>query len=128
MNGNFSFLTSIPQSENDLLQANCDDAKWNRYILYEVLPDLHTKLLEYVVKVEEARHAKERTNFFHILPILIFGPFPLLGKIKKNPITNLFKDYGLNVIRKLGLKYQRIFWMEDDLFHYGKLKYLWKKK
>ena len=113
MNGNFSFSTSIPQSENDLLQANCDDTKWNRYILYEVLPDLHTKLLEFVVKLEEARHANERTNF---LPHTAnnFWPIPITRKNKKNPITNLFKDYGLNVIRKLGLKCQRIFWTKVD--------------
>jgi hypothetical protein len=109
LNGNFLLPGSTTRSENDFLQADCEDVKWNRYILYEVLPDLHIKLLEYIVKLEEARYKKEKTNF---IPHTTnhFWPIPM----KRGPITDLYKDYGLNVIRKLGLKDQRIFWTEVD--------------
>src|ERR1043165_3415294 len=62
LNGNFSLTSArsgILQSE-DFLQANCGDAKWNRYILYNILPDLHIKLLEEIVKLERK---KDKTNF-----------------------------------------------------------------
>ncbi|CAB5179889.1 unnamed protein product [Rhizophagus irregularis] len=73
LNGNFSLSSSRLQSENDFLKSDCDDAKWNRYILLEVLPDLHIKLFEYIVELEEARHLKESTNFIpHTTKI--FGP------------------------------------------------------
>ena len=110
LNGNFSLPRGILLSGNDFLQTNDGyDAKWNRYILHEVLPDLHIKLLEYIVVLEEARHKIEGTNF---IPQTVskFWPLP----VRKDSIMDLYKDYGLNVIRKLGLKRQKIFWTEVD--------------
>ncbi|RIA90176.1 hypothetical protein C1645_164705 [Glomus cerebriforme] len=105
LNGNFSFPDSVQLSR--LFQGNSDDTEWNRYILYEVLTDLHVKLLEYIVKLEEARHQKERSDF---VPHTAnnFWPIP----IKMNAYMGLYKDYGIDVIRKLGFKNLKFFWTE----------------
>ncbi len=100
LNGNFS-LSSARNNvlESDFLQANCDNAKWNQYILYDILPDLHVKLLEHVLKFEKDRHKKDKINFIsHDL-------WPI-----KDSTTNLYKNYGLSVIIKLGLDGYRILW------------------
>ena len=104
LNGNFSLSSArsnISQSENDFLQADCDDTIWNQYILCDVLPDLHVKLIEHVLKFEEARQKKDKINFI---------PHDL-WPIKNNNI-GLYKNYGygLNVITKLGLDGHKIFW------------------
>ncbi|CAB5344104.1 unnamed protein product [Rhizophagus irregularis] len=105
LNGNFSLSSSRLQSENDFLKSDCDDAKWNRYILLEVLPDLHIKLFEYIVELEEARHLKESTNF---IPHTTKNFWP----IDKYLIMDMYKIYALNVIRKLGVNEQKVFWTE----------------
>ncbi|EXX51199.1 hypothetical protein RirG_263920 [Rhizophagus irregularis DAOM 197198w] len=110
LNCNFSLSTarsSILQSDSDFLQADCVDAKWNRYILYEVLPELHINLLEKIVKLEEARYKKNKSNF---VPHLTNNFWP----IGKNLTMDLYKDYGLNVIKKLTLDKYKIFWTEAN--------------
>ncbi|CAG8453449.1 13573_t:CDS:10 [Rhizophagus irregularis] len=102
LNGNFS----LP-SKGHFLQANCDDAKWNRYILYDVLPDLHIKLLEHIVVLEETRYKKEGTDFVPHTADKIW-PIP----VKLSPFMDLYRKYGLDVIRKLGLNNQKFFWTE----------------
>ncbi len=98
MNGNFS-LSSL-RSENHFLHSDCNDAKWNRYIFYDILPDLHVKLLEYVMTFEEYRENSDKINFIpHD-----FWP------IEKNFTMGLYKYYELFVITKLGLDDHKIFW------------------
>src|SRR5207248_6135598 len=66
LSGNFSLSSArsnILQSENDFLLADCDDARWNKYIMYDVLPSLHIELLKRIVELEKARHEKDNTNF-----------------------------------------------------------------
>ncbi|CAG8697672.1 13615_t:CDS:10 [Rhizophagus irregularis] len=114
LNGNFSLSSSRLQIENDFLKSDCDNAKWNTYILHEVLPDLHIKLLEYIVKLEEARHLEEGTNFTpHTAKY--FWP---INKYS----TDLYKIYGLNVVRKLGVKEQKFFWTEANGGQFVSLK------
>ncbi|RIA92338.1 hypothetical protein C1645_765344 [Glomus cerebriforme] len=94
---------SLPSSTSPFLQDEyCDDAEWNRYILFDVLPDLHVKLLEYIVELEEIRYKNESSDF---IPHTTNNFWP------NSFITNgLYKKYGLKVIEKLGLKSQRFFW------------------
>ncbi|GBC07902.1 hypothetical protein RclHR1_07770002 [Rhizophagus clarus] len=105
LNGDFSI--NMKSAENIFLkverdsQDNCDDVKWDQYILYDVLPDLHVKLLDYIVELEENRH-KQETNF---LP-------PFTDNLW--PINDLYKNYGLNVIKKLGSGDHRIFWTKAN--------------
>jgi hypothetical protein len=106
LNGNFSLTSSRLPSENDFLESDCNDAKWNRYILLEVLPDLHIKLLDYIVELEETRHSKESTNF---TPHTTKSFWPI-----KDYIMNSYKTYGLNVIRKLGANERKFFWTEAN--------------
>ncbi|GBC02571.1 hypothetical protein RclHR1_00470001 [Rhizophagus clarus] len=104
LNGNFT----LP-SKGHFLQANCEDAKWNRYILYDVLPGLHVKLLEHIVILEETRYKKEKTDFIpHTADN--FWPIPL----KLGAFMDLYRKYGLEVIKKLGLKNQKFFWTEAN--------------
>ncbi|GES91903.1 histidine kinase-like ATPase [Rhizophagus clarus] len=107
LNGNFSLPSGrngIPQSEKDFLQADCDDAKWNKYVLHNVLPDLHVKLLDYIIELEKEKHEQE-TDY---VPHSIYNLWPI-----KNLTTGLYKEYGLNVIRKLGCEGYEIFWTKS---------------
>jgi hypothetical protein len=104
LNGNFSLPSArsgILQSENDFLKADRDDAKWNKYILYDVLSDLHVKLLEHIVGLVKIRRKE-------IIPHITNSLWP----IKNDSTNSLYKDYGLNVIRKLGSGNHKIFWTE----------------
>ena len=108
LNGNFSLSSarsSTLQPGGDFLESECDDAKWNRYIMLEVLPDLHIKLLEKIVTLEEARYTKNKSNF---IPHTTGNFWPT----NKNLNTELFKEYGLNVIKKLSRK--KFFWTEAN--------------
>lgn len=104
LNGNF-FLPSarngILQSKTDFLQGDCVDAKWNRYILYDVLPYLHIKLLNHIVD----RHENREANF---LPYISNNLWP----ITRNSTISLYEEYYLNVIKKLGIGNHRVFWTE----------------
>ncbi|CAB5149034.1 unnamed protein product [Rhizophagus irregularis] len=104
LNGNF-FLPSarngILQSKTDFLKGDCVDAKWNRYILYDVLPYLHVKLLNHIVD----RHENREANF---LPYISNNLWP----ITRNSTISLYKDYYLNVIKRLGTGSHRVFWTE----------------
>ena len=107
LNGNFSLSSarsSVLQSD-DFLQADCVDAKWNRYILHEVLPNLHIKLLEVIVKLEETRYKKNNSNF---VPHITNNLWPIKG----NLTMDTYKDYGFSVIRKLVFEGYKIFWTE----------------
>ncbi|RIA90189.1 hypothetical protein C1645_823690 [Glomus cerebriforme] len=110
LNGDFSLSSArsdILQSENGFLQGDCDDEKWNGYIVNDVLSDLHVKLLEYIVELEKARYKNDKSNFIsHTMNNL--WPIPA----KENSIT-AYKSYGLNVIKKLGIK-SKIFWTEAN--------------
>ncbi|RIA96668.1 hypothetical protein C1645_707710, partial [Glomus cerebriforme] len=108
LNGNFSLSSArsnILQSETNFLTSNDEDAKWNQYILYDVLPDLHIRLLEEIVKLEIIRHEKDKTNF---------SPHTLnnLWPITKNLTLGVYKNYGLHVIKKLGISERKVFWTE----------------
>ncbi|CAG8565122.1 11422_t:CDS:10 [Rhizophagus irregularis] len=107
LNGNFSLTSArrgIFQSKSDLPRKDSDkNVKQNLYILYDVLPDLHVKLLDYVVK----KHENKEANF---LPYIMNNLWPNT----KDVTMNFFKNYGLNVIKKLGNDIHRIFWTEAD--------------
>ncbi|PKY41139.1 hypothetical protein RhiirA4_353484, partial [Rhizophagus irregularis] len=108
LNGDFSLSSArsgVLQSDRFLL-ADCDDAKWNKYIMHDVLSDLHVKLIEYIVELEEAWHKETKMIDFVSHTMNNFWPIPA----RKNLIP-AYKNYGLNVIRKLGLK-SKIFWTE----------------
>jgi hypothetical protein len=106
LNGDFSLSSArsgVLQSGNEFLQADCDNTKWNKYIMHDILSDLHVKLIEYIVGLEEARHKKNNTNFVsHTMNN--FWPVPA----RESSIT-AYRNYGLNVIKKLGFK-SKIFW------------------
>jgi hypothetical protein len=107
LNGNFSLTSArrgIFQSKSDLPRKDSDkNVKQNLYILYDVLPDLHVKLLDYVVK----KHENKEANF---RPYIMNNLWPNT----KNVTMNFFKNYGLNVIKKLGNDIHRIFWTEAN--------------
>src|SRR3954453_7518588 len=66
LNGNFSLSSArsnILQSDTDIFQSGDEDYKWNQYILYDVLPDLHIKLLEEIVRLEKIRYEKDNEDF-----------------------------------------------------------------
>ncbi|RGB37961.1 hypothetical protein C1646_693362, partial [Rhizophagus diaphanus] len=110
LNGDFTLSiakSDILQPEKNFPQVDCDDINWDIYLLYEVLPELHVKLLDYIVDLEENRR-KQETSYF---PLSINYLWPT-----KNDLTIdvLYKNYGLNVIRKLGCGNHRIFWTETN--------------
>jgi hypothetical protein len=95
-----------PKNNSPQVDFDSDDIKWDRYILHEVLPDLHVKLLDYIVELEENRR-KQGT---------IYSPLSINNLWPANDLTInlLYKDYGLNVIKKLGCGNHRIFWTEAN--------------
>src|SRR5688572_23310744 len=100
LNGNFT----LSSARNSILQSD----KWNSYILNDVLPDLHVKLLEEIVKLEEARHMKEKdTNF---TPHILNNLWP----IKDSNATKTYQNYCSNVMKKLGLGNHKIFWTDSN--------------
>lgn len=112
LNGDFTLSSAksgILQPENNFLEVDCDsqdDINWDINILYDILPELHVKLLDYIVELEENRQ-KQETSYF---PLSINSLWPI-----KNDLTiNLYKNYGLNVIKRLGCGNHRIFWTEAN--------------
>ncbi|CAG8727340.1 16147_t:CDS:2, partial [Funneliformis caledonium] len=106
LNGNFSLSrarNNIIQLGNDFLKADSIHAKWNQYILYDVLQNLHVKLLEHVLKYEEDRFKKDKINFI---------PRDFLPNGKNLSIS--FKNYGLNILMKIGFGGHRIFWTKAN--------------
>ncbi|CAG8636620.1 9275_t:CDS:2, partial [Funneliformis caledonium] len=107
LNGNFSLFSersNILNSESIFPRV---DAKWNRYILYDVLPDLHVKLLDNIVKLEEIRHNRDSINF---IPHTLNNLWPIIN----NSTMEMYKDYGLKVIIKLGINGHKIFWTKAN--------------
>ncbi|CAG8702047.1 15846_t:CDS:2, partial [Funneliformis caledonium] len=104
LSGNFSLSSARSNILHDFLEAETDDARWNRYILCEILPELHAKLIDQVViQLIEAKLNREQTNVMphHLWPI-------------KKDTTGTYKDYGLNVIKRLGLNGQKVLWTEAN--------------
>ncbi|GBB96452.1 hypothetical protein RclHR1_02760005 [Rhizophagus clarus] len=94
-------------SENDFWNSY-RHGEWNKYILFEVLADLHTKLLEYIMELVVRNMRGSSTFISHVTnvtnniwPINIFA-------------DSMFKSYGLNVIRKLGDNNKKFFWTESN--------------
>jgi hypothetical protein len=83
--------------------------EWNQYILFEVLADLHGKLLEYIIELE-VRCTRESSNFISHITRVIDNIWPI-----NSNVNDMFKSYGLIVIRKLGNDRQKeFFWTEAN--------------
>lgn len=118
LNGNFSLSSArnnILQSDTDFLTSNDEDAKWNQYIMYDLLPELHIILLEEIVKLENIRfenmkvpHTDDKKRNFKPHTLNNLWPIP------KNSIIGLYKKYGLHVIKKLGTNDSKFFWTEAN--------------
>lgn len=97
-------------SEHDDFWHSYRYGEWNKYILFEVLADLHTKLLEYIMKFE-VRNMRESPNFISHVTNVIDNIWP----INSNICLKIYKSYGLRVIRNLGDNRQRkFFWTEAN--------------
>ncbi|CAG8710619.1 1389_t:CDS:2, partial [Cetraspora pellucida] len=90
---------SIRQADTGLLTAETKEGEWNRYILLDVLPPLHSKLLDHV-----ANHLMSPFNnemFSRLWPITF-------------STTDIYREYGLNVLRGLYIKRYKVFWTEAN--------------
>ncbi|CAG8463921.1 13995_t:CDS:10 [Racocetra fulgida] len=102
INGTFCLSSdrkNVLQDNNDLLTAETKEGEWNRYILLDVLPPLHSKLLDHI-----ANHLMSPFNdemFSQLWPI-------------KFSTTDIYREYGLNVLRGLYLKRYKVFWTEAN--------------
>jgi hypothetical protein len=126
LNGNFSLSSArnnILQCDTDFLTANDDDAKWNQYIMYDLLPELHVILLEEIVKLEEKRCEKMKTSLNEGEKIN-FNPHTLnnFWPITNNSILGLYRKYGLYVIKKLGTSDIKFFWTKANSGKFVSLK------
>jgi hypothetical protein len=100
-------------SEYDCFWDSYRYGEWNKYILFEVLADLHVKLLEYIMNLE-IRNMRESPNFISHVTNVIDYIWPLKS-LKYNFYLKIFKNYGLRVISKLGDNRQRkFFWTEAN--------------
>ncbi|CAB4387504.1 unnamed protein product [Rhizophagus irregularis] len=100
-------------SEYDCFWDSYRYGEWNKYILFEVLADLHVKLLEYIMNLE-IRNMRESPNFISHVTNVIDNIWPLKS-LKSNFYLKIFKNYGLRVISKLGDNRQRkFFWTEAN--------------
>ncbi|CAG8816630.1 18096_t:CDS:1, partial [Gigaspora rosea] len=86
---------SEKSSMSPSLTKTTTEGKWNRYILLDVLPPLHSRLLEHIAN-------KLKSSFND----------QILSKLW--PITsstsNIYREYGLNVLQELYTKKHKVFW------------------
>lgn len=96
----------------DILKSNNngDYEKWNRHILLEVLPSLHIKLLNEIVKkdLERFKNSKARPEKF--VPYTT-KKFFFLGNGKETE-NKLIDSYRAKVLQSLGNN--EVFWTEAD--------------
>ncbi|CAG8587117.1 27133_t:CDS:10, partial [Dentiscutata erythropus] len=94
LQANNDFITAETEVENTTSQR-----VWNSYILLDVLPKLHAKLLEHI------------TN-------QLMSPFNDQIISQLWPITpstsSIFREYGLNVISQIHFKKYKFFWSEAN--------------
>ncbi|CAG8483723.1 30652_t:CDS:10 [Gigaspora margarita] len=101
INGTFCLSSdrkNVLQADSDLLTAETKEGEWNRYILLDVLPPLHSKLLEHV--------ANQLMSPFNDQMFSRLWPMP--------PTSDIYREYGLNVLRGLYLKRYKVFWTEAN--------------
>ncbi|CAG8544962.1 11644_t:CDS:10, partial [Racocetra persica] len=102
INGTFCLSSdrkNVLQDNTDLLTAETKEGEWNRYILLDVLPPLHSKLLNHI-----ANHLMSPFNdemFSQLWPITF-------------STTDIYREYGLNVLRGLYIKRYKVFWTEAN--------------
>ncbi|CAG8553738.1 7277_t:CDS:2, partial [Dentiscutata heterogama] len=102
INGSFCLSSdrkNVLQADSDLLTAETKEGEWNRYILLDVLPPLHAKLLEHVANQLTSSFSDQ--IFSRLWPI-------------KSSISDIYREYGLNVLRGLYLKRCKVFWTEAN--------------
>ncbi|CAG8501074.1 10025_t:CDS:10 [Diversispora eburnea] len=120
LNGSFS-LSSDRQNilNSDLMADNNDDitGKWNRYILFDILPILHAKLLEQIAIINFAQFKEfmddpnqSEENF---IAKMITRDWPIAFN-EEFQTSGIYKRYGLTVIQKLYHRNFRIFWTEAN--------------
>ncbi|CAG8459386.1 23598_t:CDS:10, partial [Dentiscutata erythropus] len=73
--------------------------EWNSYILLDVLPKLHAKLLEHVTN--QLMSPFNDQIFSQLWPITF-------------STSNIYREYGLNVLRELYTKGYKVFWSEAN--------------
>ncbi|CAG8800260.1 1774_t:CDS:2, partial [Dentiscutata erythropus] len=102
INGSFCLSSdrkNVLQADSDLLTAETKEGEWNRYILLDVLPPLHSKILEHV--------ANQLTSSFNDQIFSRLWPI-------KSSISDIYREYGFNVLRKLYRDKSKVFWTEAN--------------
>ncbi|CAG8504108.1 1313_t:CDS:10, partial [Gigaspora margarita] len=104
INGNFA----LSKDRMIILQQNNTYGKWNRYILFKVLPTLHVKLLNEISEkiTKHFKNSNIKSANFGSYITKNFWPF---GKVKQG---HLYYDYALNVLQNLGES--KVFWTEAE--------------
>ncbi|CAG8531695.1 10201_t:CDS:10, partial [Scutellospora calospora] len=102
INGTFYLSTdrkNVLQADSDLLTADTKEGEWNRYILLDVLPPLHSKLLEHIAnQLKLPFNGQTSTRLWPIQP----------------STKGIYQTYGLNVLRGLYIKRYKVFWTEAN--------------
>ncbi|CAG8528665.1 22758_t:CDS:10 [Dentiscutata erythropus] len=82
-----------------LTKITDSDGEWNRYVILDVLPPLHSKLFEHVTN--QLMSPFNEQVFSQLWPITF-------------STSNIFREYGLNVLRELYTKKYKVFWSEAN--------------
>ncbi|CAG8447665.1 205_t:CDS:10 [Acaulospora colombiana] len=106
LNGDF-FLSS---NRNKILYSESAEieAKWNRYILLEVLPSLHAKLLNEIAIRDSQRFASSHNQNKMFLPYVTTRDWPIKST------SEIYRTFGLTVFQELTRNNYRVFWTETN--------------
>ncbi|CAG8498595.1 12155_t:CDS:10, partial [Dentiscutata erythropus] len=106
LNGTFALSSdrkSLLQYDSDFVPLETLENKWNEYILFNVLPPLHAKLLEHIASLDYERFLQAPKKNFEPITSTILWPI-----VRETNQT--YRDYGKKLMEKLEKGNHKIFW------------------
>lgn len=114
LNGSF-FLSSDRQNiiDTDVMTNEDEIGNWNRYILMEILPTLHVKLLGKIASDNFYMQLNQPEEFKENITKLTVRDWPIASD-EEFPTSGTYKKYGILVLQRLYMHNYRIFWTEAN--------------
>ncbi|CAG8506135.1 9759_t:CDS:2, partial [Cetraspora pellucida] len=106
LNGTFALSSdrkSLLQYDSDFMLLETPENKWNEYILFNVLPPLHAKLLEQIALLDHKRFLQSPKKQFEPITSTILWPIV-------RETNHIFVDYGKKLMQQLERGDHKIFW------------------